>query len=80
MWLEVKTKSDAFDIANLAATLSRREAIRLVSCSQEGSGAFLMRLPDTSLKSSIRHSTDFRTTCQRRLGLYLRLCPHQHPR
>ena len=30
-----------------------------------------MRLPDTSLKSSIRHSTDFRTACQRRLGLYM---------
>ena len=64
-WIEVKTKSDEFDTTNLAATLPHREATRLASCSQEGSGAFRMRLPDTSLKSSIRHSTDFRTACQR---------------
>jgi len=42
-----------------------------ISCSQAGAGAFLMRLPDVSVKGSIIDSTDYRTIVQRRLGLYL---------
>ena len=56
---------------NTGATVPRREATRLVSCSQAGAGAFLMRLPDVSVKGSIIDSTDYRTIVQRRLGLYL---------
>ena len=62
---------DRFDAANTGATVPRREAARLVSCSQAGAGAFLMRLPDVSVKDSTIDSTDFRTIVQRRLGLYL---------
>ena len=70
-WLDAKEACDRFDAANTGATVPRREAARLVSCSQAGAGAFLMRLPDVSVKDSTIDSTDFRTIVQRRLGLYL---------
>jgi hypothetical protein len=70
-WLDAKEACDRFDAANTGATVPRREATRLVSCSQAGAGAFLMRLPDVSVKGSIIDSTDYRTIVQRRLGLYL---------
>lgn len=48
------------------------EATRLVSCSQEGSGAFVARLPDTSLTGSIIASSAFLVILRlRRLGLFL---------
>ena len=51
--------------------MPHREATRLVSCSQAGAGAFLTRLPDATVRGSTVPSTDFRTLCQRRLGLYV---------
>ena len=57
----------AFDGSNTAAVVPNREATRLVSCSQEGSGAFVARLPvDHRLLSDA-----FLVILQRRLGLYL---------
>ena len=43
-WLDLLQKCGAFDGANAAAVVPHREATRLVSCSQEGSGAFVARL------------------------------------
>lgn len=57
--------------ANVGATVQRRESARLVSCSQVGAGAWLMRLPDQSLIRSVVPSATFLLLCQRRLGLYL---------
>ena len=48
-----------------------REATLLVSCSQPGSGAWLHRLPDHSLRGSIITSLTYITMLQRRLGLYV---------
>ena len=70
-WLEVKAAWDAFDAGNAFAVVPHREATRLVSCSQAGAGAFLVRLPDLSLKGSVIESVDLVTICQRRLGLYV---------
>ena len=70
-WLDAKEACDRFDAANTGATVPRREVTRLISCSQAGAGAFLMRLPDVSVKDSTIDSTDYRTIVQRRLGLYL---------
>ena len=55
----------------MGATVPRREATRLISCSQAGAGAFLMRLPDATVRGSTIPSTDFRSLCQRRLGLFV---------
>ena len=70
-WLDTKEACDEFDVANVGAIVPRREATRFVSCSQAGAGAFLVRLPDVSVRGSIISSTDVRTECQRRLGLYV---------
>ena len=70
-WLDAKEACDKFDAANTGATVPHREATRLVSCSQAGAGAFLTRLPDATVRGSTVTSTDFRTLCQRRLGLYM---------
>ena len=70
-WLEVKAACDAFDAANPSALVPRREATRLVTYSQAGSGAFLLRVPDVTVQGSIVSSTDYRTVIQRRLGLYI---------
>jgi len=61
----------AFDEYNAAAVVPNREATRLISCSQEGSGAFVARLPDLTVSSSIIGSDAFLVILQRRLGLYL---------
>ena len=48
-WFTVKAAHDAFDTANASlAAVRDREATRLVSCSQPGSGDWLRRLPDVS--------------------------------
>ena len=71
-WLRAKDAVDAFDSANQhAASVRQREARRLVSCSQEGSGAFLMRHPDPYLIGSVAESDYMLVRVQRRLGLYL---------
>ena len=70
-WLQAKTACDSFDSANASASIRHREATRLISCSQVGSGAWLLRLPDPSVKGSVIPSVGFRTRCQRRLGLYV---------
>jgi hypothetical protein len=70
-WLEVARACEAFDAVNVGAVVPEREATRLISCSQAGAGAHLVRLPDLSLRGSVVASVDFVTICQRRLGLYL---------
>ena len=70
-WIAAKAAHDAFDAGNRGATVPHREAVRLVSCSQDGAGSWLARLPDHSLPHSVIASTAFLVTCQRRLGLYL---------
>jgi hypothetical protein len=71
-WLDVKAACDAFDDGNRpSATVPRRESSLFVSCSQAGSGSWLLRLPDVSLKGSVKASATFVTMLQRRLGLYV---------
>ena len=53
------------------ATVRDREAARTVSCSMEGAGAWLRRLPDPSVRASVVHSTAFLIELQRHFGLYL---------
>ena len=54
-----------------------REGTGLVSHSQYGSGAWLTRLPDATLRDSDVESSDFLTRMQRRVGLYVTLlAPH----
>ena len=60
-----------FDSVNDAAVVPHGEATRLISCSQEGSGAFIARLPDVTLQGSIIASSAFLVILQRHLGLYL---------
>ena len=69
-WLDALEDCHRFDADNAGAAVPRREATRLISCSQAGAGAFLMRLPDATVRGSTIPSADFRTLCQRRLGLY----------
>ena len=70
-WLDLQLRCAGFDAANTAAVVPHREATRLVSCSQEGSGAFVARLPDSTLEGSVIGSSSFLVILQRRLGLYL---------
>ena len=70
-WLQLHLSATTFDATNAAAVVPHREATRLVSCSQEGSGAFVARLPDTTLTGSIIASSTFLVILQRRLGLFL---------
>ena len=70
-WLDLHQRCNGFDLANGTAVIPHREATRLVSCSQEGSGAFVARLPDISLPGSIIGSSALLVILQRRLGLYL---------
>ena len=69
-WLAVKGLCDAFDAAN-PGEVRQREAALLVSCSQEGAGAWLTRLPDDSVYHSVTPSATFIAICQRRIGLHL---------
>lgn len=70
-WLKVKSACDAFDGGNsLHATVPHREAALLVSCAQPGSGSWLHRLPDHSLRGSVVTSLTYTTMLQRRIGLY----------
>ena len=70
VWFTVKAAHDAFDTANASlAAVRDREATRLVSCSQPGSGDWLRRLPDVSVRGSIVASQIFITEAQRRIGL-----------
>ena len=70
-WMDAKLACDAFDAANLGADVPHREATGLISHSQEGSGAWISRLPDHSVAGSIISSASFLAMCQRRLSLYL---------
>ena len=69
-WMVTMADCAGFDNAN-PGTVLRREAALFVSCSQEGAGAWLARLPDASLFRSVTPSTTFLLLCQRRLGLHL---------
>jgi hypothetical protein len=70
-WLQLHLSATTFDATNAAAVVPHRETTRLISCSQEGSGAFIARLPDTTLTGSIIASSAFLVILQRRLGLFL---------
>ena len=69
--MDAKQACGAFDAANEGAAVAHREATRLVSCSQVGSGAAHTRPADLSVAGSIIGSTNFLLLIQRRLGLYL---------
>ena len=58
-WMDAKQACDAFDASNEGATVAHREATRLVSCSQVGSGAAHTRPADLSVAGSIIGSTNF---------------------
>ena len=58
------------DSQNAGATVPHREATSLISHSQVGSGAWLLRLPDATVPRSIIPSDTFLSACQHRLGLY----------
>ena len=63
---------DAFDTYNDDnSAVHRREATRLVSCSQPGSGSWLARAPDHTLAHSKVASPYYLVQLQQRLGLYL---------
>ena len=71
-WLTAKKNADTFDSGNVGnSNCLEREASRLISCSQEGAGMHLTRLPDSSVKGSIVISKLFTTILQRRVSLYL---------
>ena len=70
-WLVAKDACDSFDSQNAGATVPHREATSLISHSQVGSGAWLLRLPDATVPRSIIPSDAFLSACQHRLGLYL---------
>jgi hypothetical protein len=71
-WLRAKAIHEAFDEGNDGnATVRNREATRLVSCSQEGAGAWLSRHADASVKGSTTESSPYLVMVQRHLGLYL---------
>ena len=59
-WLKALAACHAFDSANHTALISHREATRLISYSQAGSGAFLLRVPDPSLHGSVVDSVSCR--------------------
>ena len=63
---------DAFDTRNNDnSAVHRREATRLVSCSQPGSGSWLARVPDHTLAHSKVPSPYYLVQLQQRLGLYI---------
>ncbi|EOD28934.1 hypothetical protein EMIHUDRAFT_254013 [Emiliania huxleyi CCMP1516] len=70
-WLVAKDACDSFDSQNAGATVPHREATSLISHSQVGSRAWLLRLPDATVPRSIIPSDTFLSACQHRLGLYL---------
>ena len=70
-WLRLHRLCHDFDRNNPNAIVPHREATRLISCSQEGSGAFVARLPDTTLPGSAISSSAFLVILQRRIGLHL---------
>ena len=78
-WLHTLERCRAFDAGNAGAITPHREAARFISCSQEGSGAWLRRVPDPSLPGTDIHSADMLTRLQRRFGLYVSaLLPSLH--
>ena len=73
VWLRCIGEHGRFDVRHggADAVVRDREAARLISCSLEGAGAWVTRLPDPSVKFSVVASAEFRTMAQRRLGLFL---------
>ena len=70
-WLDALEACHAFDTAHPSADVRHREATRLVSCSQEGSGAAIARSADPTIHQSVITSADFLILLQRRLGLHI---------
>ena len=70
-WLNALDACNAFDAANTDAVVPHREAIRLISYSQVGAGAFFARTPDVTVKGTAVASTNMRIAVQRRYGLYI---------
>ena len=71
-WLDALQAAKAFDAGNAAhATVRDREAVRLISNSQPGAGAFLLQVPDVTVPGSVRTSVETRMVADRKLGLYV---------
>jgi hypothetical protein len=70
-WIDVLDAANAFDATNVGATIRHREARRVISASQVGSGLFLLTSPDLSLPATTIAHDAFISTCQYRAGLYI---------
>ena len=71
-WLELLDKAHGFDSTATDTSLDHREATRLISASQFGSGAWLEAVtPDASLPFTRPRSGPYTIALQRRFGLYI---------
>ena len=70
-WLELLDKAHTFDSTAVDTPLDHREATRLISASQFGSGAWLEVAPDASLPFTRPRSGPYTIALQRRFGLYM---------
>jgi hypothetical protein len=70
-WLSIKAETTAYDDDHPHGTISHREGRRLISCSQEGSGAHVTRHPDPNVIGTIVNDDDLLIRIQRRAGLHL---------
>ena len=70
-WLELLDKAHDFDSTAIDTPLDHREATRLISASQFGSGAWLEVAPDASLPFTRPRSGPYTIALQRRFGLYI---------
>ena len=70
-WIDLLDAANDFDSSNAGATVRHREARRVVSASQAGSGLFLLTSPDLSLPATTIQHDSFVSACQYRAGLYI---------
>ena len=70
-WLELLDKAHDFDSTAIDTPLDHREATRVISASQFGSGAWLEVTPDASLPFTRPRSGPYTIALQRRFGLYI---------
>ena len=68
-WHDALDACHEFDAGNAGACTPHREARRLISASQHGSGCWLLTLPDRSVRASTIRSPVFLSSGQSRLGL-----------
>ena len=70
-WLDLLDAAHSFDASNPAATVRHREARRVISASQHGSGHFLFVTPDRAIRHSAVRSAALVSSAQYRAGLYI---------